>query len=264
MIMELPHIWHPASRLDMSQSLGDWFNGSLGQDVLSAEQRLLSHILPDLFGYHALQIGQVVPCNLLHSSRIRHRIVTGQDLQPVEGLSLLPAMPHHLPLANDSIDVVVLHHLLDVVASPHAVLREAARVLLPEGHLVIMGFNPWSLWGLWRFCRLPWSDTPWLQRVLTPQRLADWLSLLDFDVVGVESAFFLPPLATDMLRQRFSWLNILGQRYWSQGGAAYAILAQKRVACMTPLQLRQPILQMLRPALLAETRDNNGQLKEQD
>jgi SAM-dependent methyltransferase len=201
---------------------------------------------------------------LLHASRIRHRIVADKQLLAVEGLSPLPALPEQLPLAANSMDVVVLQHLLDVTVNPHAVLREAARVLIPEGHLVIVGFNPWSLWGLWRFCRLPWSDTPWLKRDLSPQRLADWLALLDFDIVGVESTYFTPPIATTGVRQRFSWLEALGQRYWSQGGAAYAVLARKRVACLTPLRLRQPFLQLLRPPLVTENRDNQSDFKEVD
>lgn len=254
--MELPHLWQPASRLDVTGSLSAWFDTELGRELLVAENRLLGHILPDLFGYHALQLGQLVTANLLLGSRIRHRIVADAALRPVEGLSPLLARPDSLPLADSSVDVVVLHHLLDVSANPHAVLREASRVLLPEGHLVILGFNPWSLWGLWRFFRMPWASTPWLRQVLSPHRMSDWLTLLDFDVVGVESAFFLPPVDTALVRRRLSWLEPLGMRYWSQGGASYALLARKRVSCLTPLRLRQPLLQLLRPALLTETRSN--------
>ena len=53
--MKLPHIWQPDARLDNRQQLADWFGSPLGQEVLSAQQQILSHILPDFFGYHALQ-----------------------------------------------------------------------------------------------------------------------------------------------------------------------------------------------------------------
>jgi SAM-dependent methyltransferase len=263
--MELPHLWPPASRPDLSAALSEWFDAEPGGELLAAERRLLGHVLPDLFGYHALQLGQPAPANMLEASRIRHRLVADEQPQPVEGLSRFHARPDSLPLPADSIDVVLLHHLLDVCTNPHAVLREACRVLLPEGHLVIVGFNPWSLWGLWRLFRLPWSSTPWLRRALSPQRMSDWLSLLDFEVVGVESAYFLPPVKAAMVRKRLGWMEALGSRYWSQGGAAYVVLARKRVACLTPLRLRQPLLQMLRPALVAETRSNgHDSLKQQD
>lgn len=262
--MELPHLWQPASRVDLSGALSGWFESELGRELLVAENRLLGHILPDLFGYHALQLGQVVPANLLLSSRIRHRIVADTAPIAVEGLSPLAAKPDSLPLAGDSVDVVVMHHLLDVCTNPHAVLREACRVLLPEGHVVIVGFNPWSLWGLWRLFRLPWMGTPWLRRILAPQRLTDWLSLLDFEVVGVESAYFLPPVDAAVVRRRFDWLEPVGTRYWSQGGAAYAVLARKRVACLTPLRLRQPLLQLLRPSLVPEVRAGHDSLNHPD
>ncbi|PTQ90337.1 methyltransferase domain-containing protein [Agitococcus lubricus] len=259
--MRLPHLWQPNAHHDMSTALTDWFNTELGRELLVAENRLLGHILPDLFGYHALQLGQIVACNLLHSSRIHHRIVCDKQLTAVEGLSPLHALPTQLPLASGSLDLVVVHHVLDVVVSPHAVLREATRVLIPEGHLVILGFNPWSLWGLWRFCRLPWSNTPWLQRYVSPQRLADWLALLNFEVIGLETVYFKPPIITPALRQRFTWLELLGSRYWSHGGASYALLAKKQIACVTPLRVKQPLIQILQPPLITETR---GQQKTVD
>ncbi|HMY28130.1 MAG TPA: methyltransferase domain-containing protein [Agitococcus sp.] len=250
--MKLPHIWQPDARLDNRHQLADWFGSPLGQEVLSAQQQILSHILPDFFGYHALQLGQVVPCHLLQHSRIAHRIVADKHLATIHGLSPLLALPEQLPLATNSMDVVLIHHLLDIAKSPHAVLREACRVVIPDGYLIIVGFNPWSLWGLWRFCRLPWSNTPWLRRSLSAQRLADWLTLLDFDVVGVESAYFKPPIAQDTLRQYFQWLELVGAKYWSHGGASYLILAQKKESCMTPIRLRKPLLPLMPAPLLAE------------
>ena len=254
--MKLPHIWQPDARLDNRQQLAEWFESILGQELLHAQQQVLDHILPDFFGYHALQLGQVVPCHLLENSRIPHRLVADKQISHVRGLSPLLAMPEQLPLASNSMDVVLVHHLLDIAKSPHAVLREASRVVIPDGYLIIVGFNPWSLWGLWRFCRLPWSNTPWLRRALGAQRLADWLTLLDFDVVGVESAYFKPPIEQDGIRHYFQWLELVGSKYWSHSGASYVILAQKKESCMTPLRLRKPLLNIMPSPILVENRVN--------
>lgn len=236
--MDLPRLFKPEPRMDLQQDFRRWFGTDLGGYLLAEEDALLTQVLPDLFGYHALQIGQVVPRNLLTSSRIRHRCIVDANLPAAEGLSPLQADPEHLPFANNSLDLVLIHHGLDGAASPHALLREASRVLIPEGHLLILGFNPWSLWGLWRVFRLPWGELPWLQRPLGPQRLADWLTLLDFEVVGLESAGFAPPLTHATIRRRFAWLETLGRRYWSQRGASYALLARKRLSCITPIEPR--------------------------
>lgn len=238
-MMELPRLFTSEPHTNLQPDFRVWFDSDLGRHLLQAEQQLLERILPDLFGYHALQLGQVVEDNLLAGSRIRHRCVVDVTLPSVPGLSPLRAEPEHLPFAKDSLDLVFIHHGLDGAASPHALLREASRVLIPEGHLLILGFNPWSLWGLWRLFRLPWATLPWLRRPLSPQRLADWLTLLDFEVVGLESACFVPPLTHATIRRRFAWLEIPGRRYWSQGGAAYALLARKRVSCITPIETRR-------------------------
>ena len=66
--MELPHLWPPASRPDLSAALSEWFDAEPGGELLAAERRLLGHVLPDLFGYHALQLGQPAPANMrIHS-----------------------------------------------------------------------------------------------------------------------------------------------------------------------------------------------------
>lgn len=235
--MVLPRLFAPAPQVDLQADFRAWFGSELGRELLTAERELVARILPDLFGYHALQIGQALPENLLCSSRIRHRCVLAQALPEVDGLSPLRALPEQLPFARDSLDLVFLPHALDAAASPHALLREAARVLIPEGHMLILGCNPWSLWGLWRLFR--WRRQPWLQRPLSPQRLADWLALLDLEVVGLESAGFVPPLAHATIRRRLTWLEALGRRFWAQGGAAYVLLARKRVSCITPLDTRR-------------------------
>jgi ubiquinone/menaquinone biosynthesis C-methylase UbiE len=73
---------------------------------------------------------------------------------PVEGQSELeiPQVVTHdfgeLPFATQSLDLVVLPHVLEFAAEPHQVLREVERVLIPEGQVIICGFNPSSLWGM--------------------------------------------------------------------------------------------------------------------
>jgi len=238
-MMELPRLFPAEERADLQPDFRRWFESDLGAHLLQTEEQLVSRILPDLFGYHALQVGQVVDVNLLAGSRIRHRCVVDTGLSRINGLSSLRAAPDHLPFANDSLDLVFVHHGLDGSPTPHALLREASRVLIPDGHLLILGFNPWSLWGLWRLFRWPGAELPWLRRPLSPQRLADWLILLDLEVVGLESACFVPPLTHATIRRRFGWLEKLGRRYWSQGGAAYALLARKRVSCITPIEPRR-------------------------
>lgn len=252
-IMQLPRLFQSEHQPDLQPALTVWYAGELGEALLDAEAALLADILPELFGYHAVQLGQVVRHNLLAASRINHRVIAG--LAPdVPGLSPLRAHLDQLPLTTGSVDLVLVHHGVDTAASAHDLLREAGRVLIPGGHLLVVGFNPWSLWGLWRLFRMPWSQQPWLRRFVSPQRLADWMRLLDFEVVGLESAFFLPPVNNPGVRHRFGWLERLGPKLWSQGGASYVLLARKHEACVTPVRNRIFTAQRALGPILVEPR----------
>ena len=52
-----------------------------------------------------------------------------------------------LPFEAQSVDLIVMPHTLEFTSDPHRLLREAERVLMPEGQLIILGFNSLSLWG---------------------------------------------------------------------------------------------------------------------
>lgn len=47
-----------------------------------------------------------------------------------------------LPLADASVDTVVMHQVLHYASTPGAVIEEAVRVLRPSGHLLIVDFAP--------------------------------------------------------------------------------------------------------------------------
>ena len=68
---------------------------------------------------------------------------------------------------------------LEVARDPHLTLREVERVLVPEGRVVICGFNPNSLWGLSKSCKRGFSQ---VGDFIGQRRLRDWLQLLSFEV----------------------------------------------------------------------------------
>jgi hypothetical protein len=125
--------------------------------------------------------------------------------------------------------------VLEFAADGHQVLRETERVLIPEGRVVIMGFNALSLWGGWRLIRRGQRGAPWCGQFLTPFRTADWLSLLGFQVEMQETMMFRPPWRRALL-QELSFLESLGKRYWPLLAGVYAIRAVKRVSTLTPLR----------------------------
>ena len=142
-----------------------------------------------------------------------------------------------LPLATDSLDVVVLPHVLEFEKSPHQILRETERILIGEGHVVILGFNPWSLWGLWRML-LAWRDEPpWCGHFLSLSRLKDWLTLLDFEIEQIEHFYFRPPVRNKSIMKHLEFMEKLGRYAWSFLGGAYILVAKNRVIPLTPIKM---------------------------
>ncbi|MGI9322885.1 MAG: methyltransferase domain-containing protein, partial [Pseudomonadales bacterium] len=172
------------------QAIGDWFKTPLGQHLLQTEQAILEELLPGFFGYHLAQFS-VQERELFQSSQIQHKLPVNLALQTSSGLV---ATPTQLPLASDSVDVALIHHLLDFVAEPEASLREIARVTIPMGHLVIVGFNPLSLWGAWQPYGRMRGRLPWTGSFIRPGRLMDWLNLLNFKIDRAQFAIYAPPL----------------------------------------------------------------------
>ena len=209
-----------------TNTLQDWFETPLGQYLLEKEQAYLDDVTPDIFGFHALQLG-IPAVDLLRASRIAHRMRIAADGKPD-----LYAKCHEQPLATQSIDLVVLPHVLEFAAQPHAILREVDRVMMPEGRLVIVGFNPWSLWGLRSSVGFSRDQYPWNGRFVSLLRVKDWLALLGFDVSAGRLVGYAPPFDSATVRRRFNFMEPAGDRWWAVGGAVYLLQAIKRVRGM--------------------------------
>lgn len=152
-----------------------------------------------------------------------------------------------LPFAQHSLDLVAMPHTLERSQDPHATLREVARVLVPEGRVVISGLNPNSLWGLRQsreqmYQRLrgatgPRGFLPGGEELIGYWRLRDWLRLLDFEVESARFGGYVPSFTTQKWLDRFGWMDAVGQRWWPIFGAIYCVVAVKRVRGMRLLGL---------------------------
>lgn len=215
-----------------------WFSRPLGQYLLEREQDILDDLLPNLFGYHIMQFGLLSDGELLRGSPISHRICVQLESEgELHAAADLHCTTDKLPLATDSVDVVVLQHVLEYSANPHKLLREIQRILIGEGHLIIIGFNPRSFCGIWRSL-LAWRDEPpWNGQFFSLHRIDDWFSLLDFEVVEVKRFFYRPPFMNMKLMRKLDFLEKLGSYCWSVFGSIYIIVVKKRVVPLTPIKV---------------------------
>lgn len=238
--------------------LAEWLKTPPGVYMLAWEQAQFDQAVGDVFGFHALQVG-LPELDTLKANRIPHRWLAEEslptspvavviaDLDAVSTVTAAEAASSRpravlitesgaLPFPENSIDLVVLAHTLELSRDPHATLREVERVLVPEGRVVISGLNPASLWGM-RQRRAHLYQRLGSHELFLPEpgefigywRLRDWLRLLSFEVESGHFGCYRPALASQKWLARFEWMDRAGARWWPILGAVYFLVAVKRV-----------------------------------
>ncbi|HEY3536556.1 MAG: class I SAM-dependent methyltransferase [Trinickia sp.] len=261
-----------------------WTDSPPGRYVLAWEQAQLDRVVSNVFGYHALQLGlpqldalreNRMPCRALvldaasgASSPYRFPPAAPDPLAPP--ISPIPPLPPDVPLAASdrfapdgrttvwcdlldlpfeaqSVDLIVMPHTLEFTRDPHRLLREAERVLMPEGQLIILGFNSLSLWGVrqsvGKMTGRPF--VPAAQDLIAFTRIKDWIKLLGFELERGRFGCYRPPLVGEKWLTRFSFMEDAGDRWWPIFGAAYMVTAVKRVRGMRligPVRTKKPVL----------------------
>ena len=269
--------------------LGAWLQTAPGRYLLEWEQDRLDHAVTDVFGFHALQLG-MPELEGLRANRMPHRWVASDSFVVPEALSLPPprdsmitTQPAEepvamycefdaLPFPEHSIDLVVLPHALELARDPHQTLREVERVLVPEGRVVIAGFNPASLWGLRqraghlkRGLGLGRGSKLYLPsggEFLGYWRLRDWLRLLGFEVEAGRFGCWRPAVHTEKWLERFAWMDRVGDRWWPVLGGVYFLVAVKRVRGMRLIGLarNEKRKAVAAPAVVANRRREPAEL----
>jgi SAM-dependent methyltransferase len=217
--------------------LDAWLNSAQGRYILDWEQAQLDLAVVDIFGFNALQLG-LPQYDFLRANRIPLRQKLG-EYGAVDVLCELGA----LPLASHSTDLIVLPHVLEFSDDPHQILREVERTLIPEGQVIIVGFNPYSLWGARQRLNRT-GKFPWHGNYLSMLRLKDWLKLLGFEVDRGTLGAYAPPFEQQKWLQRCRLIETAGQRWWPFFGGVYLLRAIKRTHAMrliTPNWRKAPV-----------------------
>jgi SAM-dependent methyltransferase len=253
--------------------LSDFLRSPPGRYVLDWERQRLNAAVADIFGYHALQLG-LPEVDALRENRMPLRFCAADreldasanheaTLDGGDGHTKVAVINRYeeLPFASQSIDLVVMPHILEFAEEPHQVLREVDRVLVPEGQIVITGFNPASLWGL-RQLLTRVGASPYLPRegqFIGLPRLKDWLKLLSFEVNRGRFGCYVPWARSDKWLARWAFTEKVGDRWWPVLGSVYMLTAIKRVRGMRLVGLVRKRREALRPSLApAATRALHG------
>ncbi len=204
-------------------ALMDWLGSARARLVLRQERAALERVLPRLFGRTLLQVGNWGDGLLGASVHWRTGVVGGFG----DGHSQVVCDLHALPLMRHSVDAILLPHSLETVAEPHQLLREADRSLTNRGQLIILGFNPWSWWGMRQHGPRRFAPLPEGCRPLRAGRVSEWLSVLDYEIVT--QARYGPGGRR--------WPRVL-QPLLAGFATGYLLLARKRSLPVNPLRQR--------------------------
>lgn len=219
-------------------ALGSWLDCAAGGYVRRWEESRLNQLTTDIFGFNAVQIG-LPQIDALQANRMPNKWRTDTLLPRANGPDAAAniVMVHDfadMPFASQSLDLVVLPHVLEFAEEPHQVLREVERVLIPEGQVIVCGFNPASMWGARQLAgRLTGAHfLPQDGDFISVPRLKDWLKLLNMEVNRGHFGCYAPPCTTDKWLNRFAFMEKAGDRWWPYLGAVYMVQAIKRVKGM--------------------------------
>ncbi|MBT5331457.1 MAG: methyltransferase domain-containing protein [Porticoccaceae bacterium] len=235
-------LWHrPVATLEKSaKSLRRWFESPLGQILLSQQQPLINSLVEEYSAETQLLVSPSGAALLSrgkeeggHTSRQELKIQLCPGVRNFKACgdshySPLVADLDAIPLLDNSVDFILLHHTLEFSENPHQVLREVARVLSPGGNLVIVGFNRWSLLGLRRWIsQLTGVRTPWAHHPLSTGRLIDWMYLMSCEPMSIARGFYGLPI---QYRRGMKWFKSVDDylmRTTAPGGGFYMLHATK-------------------------------------
>ncbi|WP_460236798.1 class I SAM-dependent methyltransferase [Aurantivibrio plasticivorans] len=230
--------------------LEQWLSGALGRAILAEEQQQIDSALSHLYGFHLLQMSISSQIDLSNASTIQHRFSLnpvasrvsnggsrGSQTQAGGGLSRGLAEVEKIPLDRESVDVVLMHHVLEFTENPHQLLRETARIVIPKGYVVIVGFNPFSWFGVFKpFARIFSRSTHWRHHSLRLGRVIDWLRLLDFEPLSIDRGFCRWPIDHSKFIEKTQWAETLARKMRLPIGGFYVVVARKDVVGMTPIK----------------------------
>jgi len=240
----------------ISEIYSRWYQTLSGQSSLNKLDELCVETLSEIFGYYAIEMGVI---SEKHSLLKHSRIAAGftlvdsidnnthitknktpfnneekNDEEKNTSSSSLVATTEQLPIATDNVDLVIASHTLELSEDPHQVLREIDRVLVPEGHCILIGFNPYSISQLGQLIRSRFSKDKSNYKTRSVARVKDWFSLLGFEVMDVHYMGMRPAVNNKKLFDALGWLERLGEFAGPVLGNMYVIHAKKQMVAMRP------------------------------
>jgi SAM-dependent methyltransferase len=211
-----------------------WQALSQGGNVRDELELALAPIMERIFGYYLVKLGNLSSELDVKSCPIKQKFNMSQTLI---AHSHVKSKSSRLPLQNNSVDAFLLAAELDFAQDPHQIIREIDRAITANGHVVIAGFNPFSLAGVMKYLPINRKNILHEGRFFTAARIKDWLQLLDFEIIQQEQVVYSGLFMRKRLNQS-SKVQHWCKRYLPWFSSMYVIVARKREIPLTPIKPR--------------------------
>lgn len=239
--------------------ISQWYKTELGRSIYDAEANELKKILPGLFGFHLLQIGGPDSVQWISDTPIRHHVGVNSMATSKAKSSCVVADWHNLPFTEESIDVVILPHVLEVDSHPQVLIQEAISVLIPEGTIIILGFNPFSLLGLAKYWPKLSTRIPKELQLFSAHKCSRWLEENNCQIIKHKTFYFQLPHQPTWSLQKQVLFEKFGRCVIPGLGGVFLLIARKRVQTLTPLRIAPKRVQILsRKNVAAPTTRSTG------
>lgn len=205
-----------------------WFQTMPGLLLFSEEKAMLDRVLKGRRGNDLLQMGGPFDPRLIENAKVFRTFFLDAKKHVHPSKLFIQASAECLPIQSESVDIILCMHQLETAKNPKDILREAYRVLRPNGQLIVVGLNRWSLWQLWDR-----ENKPVILH--SPGKIKRCLRKVNFDTVLHETGCFRLPFKNSAMAKSFLFLEALGQFFLPYAGAVYMLVATKNIPGMTPL-----------------------------
>lgn len=207
-------------------------------------QKQLELILPSVHGYSLVTMGNLSSVFNYQAASVANIIRINSSCEPD-----VFADYYQLPLASDDVDAIFVPLLIEQCQHPHQMLREIVRSLRPGGKLILVAFNPFSTWGIYRLLLSRLGLPIWQLPFYRLGRLKDWVSLLGLEVT-VEHGLFAKLPGTEYHQQS----QYIDSTAYSRFGAINFIVAEKKIRTLTAIRPAWKKHRIVSPGVIEPTR----------
>ncbi len=215
--------------LDVQQNkfraLNDWFLTPQGQFVQEAISAKILAVKDRLRGTTMLQLGSCGENTWLKGLSFRRQWLLSPRFEDAHA-SLISSV-EMLPFERASVDCVIAPLTMELCAPEKRVIYEIDRVLKPMGHIIFIGINPISLWGLFLKCGFIEHFSSFKTTLTSSLSLKHVMLNQNYRLNSLETFCYVPPVKSTTALLKLRFLNEIGKMIILSPAGFYCLVVQK-------------------------------------